>query len=329
LGASLSHSDWHNSINNKTMFYLNQTTHQSNSATAWLLGLLCAVLMLTAGVTFADEDAPNDDPLGVNRLPEIAKDIGVDSKLGDIIDFDVPFHDEENRFVRIGQYFKDKPVVLSFNYSNCPKLCSVQLENMVNTLVQTKFKVGKDFEMISISIDPLEQVSRAKQAKEKYSRMYNDGESVDGFHFLTGDAQEIKYMTELCGFRYKYVPRQKLYSHSPVFILISPKGKIARYIHGLDYDPVTIERALVETAEGKIGSPINHLAWALGCYLFDESTGKYTFQAMAIMRIGAFLTMAALVVGLVPYWFFRKGNRKKIADDEPLIDTHAEPNPLS
>jgi len=83
------------------MFYLNQTTHQSNSATAWLLGLLCAVLMLTAGVTFADEDAPNDDPLGVNRLPEIAKDIGVDSKLGDIIDFDVPFHDEENRFVQL------------------------------------------------------------------------------------------------------------------------------------------------------------------------------------------------------------------------------------
>lgn len=278
--------------------------------------LFLVATALTCGVSFAQVDADasgskelNDDPFGINAKPRALEDTGVDSMTGDMIDPDIQFHDHDNRFVKIGDYFKDKPVLLSFNYSNCPKLCSVQLENMVTTLAQMKFKVGVDFEMVSVSIDPLEQTSRAREAKEKYVYMYNQGESVDGFHFLTGEEEDIEYLADLCGFRYKYVPEQKLYSHPPVFILVSPKGKIVRYIHGLDYDPVTMERALIETAEGKIGSPINLLAYGIGCFVFDESRGKYTFQAMAIMRAGGLLTIFGLVVGLVPYWFLRKGSK--------------------
>lgn len=298
---------------------------------ARLLALgVCAVMALPI-LAVADQDG-TEDPYDVNSVPEVARDIGVDSKLGDIIDPDVAFHDEENRFVRIGKYFDDKPIMLSFNYSNCPKLCSVQLENMISALAQVQFKVGRDFEMVSISIDPLEQAARAREAKQKYVRMYNEGESVDGFHFLVGKRDEIKYLTELCGFRYKYVPDQKLYSHPPVFILVSPKGKIVRYIHGLDYDPDTIEKALIETAEGKIGSPINRFAFALGCFTFDPSKGKYTFQAMALMRAGGILTVLGLAIGLIPYWFLRKGNKNATdketkEDDGYLIDTQAELNP--
>ena len=315
---------------------MKHTRYKSNALTAAmrLLLLVCAVVVVVTvafqNVASAEEDAPNDDPYGINSVPEVAQDIGVDSKLGDILDPDVAFHDEENRFVRIGQYFGDKPIMLSFNYSNCPKLCSVQLENMISTLAQVEFKVGKDFEMVSVSIDPLEQVSRARESKKKYVRMYNEGESVDGFHFLTGGKDEIKYLAELCGFRYKYVPEQKLYSHPPVFILVSPKGKIVRYIHGLDYDPVTIERALIETAEGKIGSPINQLAFALGCFTFDPNKGKYTFQAMALMRAGGILTILGLAIGLVPYWFFRNRNSSDQATEpDTRIDTQAELHPLS
>jgi protein SCO1/2 len=94
---------------------------------------------------------PDDDPYGLNRIPEVAKDIGVESKIGDFIDPDSPFHDHDNRFVNLGDYFDgQQPVMLSFNYSNCPKLCSVQLENMVATLAQIKFRVGTDFKMVSI-----------------------------------------------------------------------------------------------------------------------------------------------------------------------------------
>ena len=288
--------------------------------------LLFACVLPT--VAFADDPAIRDkDPLGINSVPRATQGTGVEPKTGTMIDPDIHFHDHDNRFVKIGDYFGDKPLMLSFNYSNCPKLCSVQLENMVKSLGQVKFKVGVDFDMVSVSIDPLEQTSRAREQKDKYVHMYNQGESIDGFNFLTGEEEAIEYLAELCGFKYKYVPSQKLYSHPPVFILVAPGGKIVRYIPGLDYDPDTIEKALIETSEGKIGgSAFDWATYALGCFVFDESRGKYTFEAMAIMRAGAVLTMVGLIVGLVPYWFFRRGHAGdiKAKPESTDIDTNPE-----
>ena len=271
--------------------------------------LVCAFAMTVV----ADEDKLNPDPLGVRQVPRATEGTGVEPQIGTMIDPDIHFHDHDNRFVKIGDYFGDKPLMLSFNYSNCPKLCSVQLENMVKALAQIKFKVGVDFDMVSVSIDPLEQTSRAREQKKKYVHMYNQGESIDGFHFLTGEEEAIDYLADLCGFKYKYVPSQKLYSHPPVFILVAPDGKIVRYIPGLDYDPDTIKKALIETSEGKIGgSAFDWASYALGCFVFDESRGKYTFQAMALMRAGGIVTVVGLIFGLVPYWFFRKGSKGSV-----------------
>ena len=272
-----------------------------------------------------DSDSDND-PYGLREKPDVGKNIGVRSKTGDFIPGDITFNDEENRFVEIGRYFDGKqPVMLSFNYSNCPKLCSVQLENMTSTLLQIGFKVGEDFQVVSVSIDPNEQTSRARKTKEKYTDQYNQPGTEDGWHFLTGKKANIKRLTDTCGFEFKYVPSQNLFSHPPVFILVSPEGKIVRYIHGLDYDPDTIEKALIESAAGKIGSPINMLAYGMGCFLYDPATGKYAFQAMSIMRIGALITVIALIVGLVPYWFLRRGNQDAKQDTTLNFENSSSP----
>jgi protein SCO1/2 len=288
-----------------------QNTNTQFNSTLIAKALLSVLLLMCACVSPVSADDPaikDKDPLGINNIPRATQGTGVEPNIGTMIDPDIHFHDHDNRFVKIGDYFGDKPLMLSFNYSNCPKLCSVQLENMVKSLGQIKFKVGVDFDMVSVSIDPLEQTSKAREQKDKYVHMYNQGESVDGFHFLTGEEEAIDYLADLCGFKYKYVPSQKLYSHPPVFILVAPDGKIVRYIPGLNYEPDTIEKALIETSEGKIGgSAFDWASYALGCFVYDESRGKYTFEAMAIMRIGGLLTVVGLIVGLVPYWFFRKG----------------------
>ena len=261
----------------------------------------------------------------LNREPEATKGVEVVSKLGDMLELDARFHDDRNHYVRLGDFFDgNKPVILSFNYSNCPKLCSVQLENMTLALSQLDFTVGEDFEVVSISFDPLEQASRAKATKQVYTKMYNRRGSEDGFHFLVADPDTIQFMTDSCGFKYKYIRHQKLYSHPPVFLLISPKGKIVRYIHGLDYKPVTIERALIEAAEGKIGSPINQLSYALGCFVYDESTGQYTTQIMGIMRVAGAITALSLLIALVPYWFFRRNDNSvaQVPVEPKEITTH-------
>ena len=253
-------------------------------------------------------------------VPDAEKGTGVVEKLGDTIDLNISFRNDRDSKVQLAQYFDgQQPVILSFNYSDCPKLCSVQLENMAMSLRKIDLKVLEDFQVISVSIDPRESVRRARESKAKFVTVYGDADSSDGWHFLTGKLASIEKLADQCGFKYKYIPHQKLYSHPPVFILLSPEGKIVRYIHGLDYEPVTIKRALVEAAEGKIGSSINRLTYITGCFLYDESSGKYTPQAMGIMRIGGALTAIALLLGLVPYWFFGFGRKSAEtgADTEP------------
>lgn len=278
-----------------------------------LVGIVLVFVLATNATGQIEQQVdPAKDPYGVNKKPDVKVGTGVVSKEGGFIDLTTPFRDHKNNLARIGDFFNNgKPVVLSFNYSNCPKLCSVQLENMVDTLKQIDFKIGSDFEMVSVTINPAETPDRAQQNIDIYLRRYNLAEAKDGFHFLVGEEKNIRSLADQTGFEYKYIDSQKLYSHPPVFILLSPEGKIVRYIHGLDYDPKTMRLALIEAAAGKIGSPINIASYGLGCFVFDETTGKYTFQAMALMRIGAVLTIIALGVTLIPYWFFRKGSRKK------------------
>jgi len=279
-------------------------------ACVWIVLSVFAFTSIALGQLEKQVD-PVKDPYGINKQPDVKVGTGVISKEGEYVNLNTPFRDHKNNLARVGDFFKnDKPVVLSFNYSNCPKLCSVQLENMVDTLRQIDFKIGTDFEMVSVTIDPSETPDRAQENIDIYVKRYNLTEAKDGFHFLIGEEKNIRSLANETGFEYKYVESQKLYSHPPVFILLSPKGKIVRYIHGLDYDPRTMRLALIEAAEGKIGSPINMASYGIGCFVFDESTGKYTFQAMALMRVGGYLTIIGLAIGLVPYWFFRKGRNQ-------------------
>ena len=267
---------------------------------------LCIVALMVCLVSEVCIAQTNEENFRGKSLEENEL-IGVDSKTGDMIPMDLQFRDTDGVLTELGALFDGKqPVMLSFNYSDCPKLCSVQLQNMVDTLrdVSKKFKVGEDFQMISVSIDPNEQTVRLRETQEKYIKQYNQPGTEDGWHFMTGKRADIKRLADVCGFRYRYVAKQKYYSHPPVFILISPEGKIVRYIHGLNYKANTIEQALVEASEGRIGSPINWLSYGLGCYVYDESSGQYNFQSMLIMKIGAAFTVLTLLVTLIPYWFF-------------------------
>ena len=258
-------------------------------------------------------------------IPEAEKGTGVDENLGDTIDLDIEFRNDKDSKIRIGDIFDGKqPVILSFNYSNCPKLCSVQLENMAIAMRKIDFKVKEDFQVVSVCIDPLEQVATARKSKQKFVTFYGDEDSSDGWHFLTGRRDSVEVLADNCGVRYKYIPHQKLYSHPPVFILLSPKGKVVRYIHGLNYEPITIKRALVEAAEGKIGSSINRFTYITGCFLYDESSGKYSPQAMGIMRIGGAFTVILLFGALIPYWFLGAGRKTKPLqefDDNESVDS--------
>ena len=121
----------------------------------------------------ATEDPAIDDPYGINKKPKVSEGIGVDDHIGQFVSGDQSFNDHDNNHVKFGHFFGgDQPVMLSFNYSNCPKLCSVQLQNMTSCLRDVDFEIGKDFQLVSVSIDPNEQTSRARDTREKFMGQY-------------------------------------------------------------------------------------------------------------------------------------------------------------
>ncbi len=243
-------------------------------------------------------------------LPEVAEGIGVEQKIGQRLPLGLDFDDDKNNQVFVNDLFDGKlPVLLSFNYSDCPQLCVIQLNNLASALQHINLVPGRDFRIVSVSLDPNEQTKQLAETKRNYVIAYGDLESSDGWHFLRGKRDQIRQLTDACGFKYKYIPDQKIYSHPSAFIFCTPDGRIARYLDGLSGDPPleqSLKPALLEAGQGKIGSLADKVLYFSGCYVYDPANGKYSLSAIRLMRLGGVVTIVALVAGIAPYWIRRR-----------------------
>lgn len=252
-------------------------------------------------------------------LPKALQEVGVDEHLDEVLP-DLAFTDDQGRPVQLRDYFgRGKPVILSFNYSNCPMLCSLQLTGLFTTLKQVELTAGQDFELVSVSIDPKETTDKARATKAKYVEFYERDPSGRGIHFLTGDDATIRRLAKAAGVRYKYVEERKEYAHTAVFLIITPERHIARYVYGIEYLPQTLRLSLVEAADGRIGTTTDRIM--LYCFHYDPEGGRYTFAAIAIMRVGGALMVAALGIWLIPRWL-----RDWLSPPAP-VDAPAGPSP--
>ncbi|MEX1039296.1 MAG: SCO family protein [Pirellulaceae bacterium] len=251
-----------------------------------LIGLLACPLVALA--------VPGEDPKELQGLD-------VQEHLNDPLPLDLTFTNDGGQSVRLGDYFEsDKPVILSLNYSNCPMLCRLQLNGLVEALKEIQLTAGQDYQVVSISIDPLEPASRAQETKEKYLRMYDRAGSGDGWNFLVGRKDAIDTVAQATGFQYRYLSDRKEYVHPAVFMLCSPRGRISRYVYGVTFDPATLRLSLVEASEGKVGTTLDR--FLLFCFQHDETTGRYGPMARNQMKVGGGITVALLLLGLIPYW---------------------------
>lgn len=251
----------------------------------------------------------------VEDLPEAMQGVGIDDKSGAQIPLDLRFRDENGAAVTLAEIFGgSRPVLLSLNYSDCPMLCTLQLRGLVASLRELEWTAGREFDLVSVSVDPLETTTRAKQTEQKYLEEYGRVGAASGFRFLTGNNKSIRALADAVGFRYKYVPETKEYSHTAAEIVCSPTGLISRYLYGVAYDPQTLRLSMVEAANGKIGSALDQII--LYCFHYDETKGRYGPTARKIMSLGAGVTIAALAVGLVPYWVRRVPTTVKLEPTE-------------
>jgi protein SCO1/2 len=233
--------------------------------------------------------------------PELLKQVSIDQKLNQSIPLNLTFRDENGARVALQQFFGKKPVILTLVYYNCPNLCTQVLNGVESGLKELPLDIGKQFDVVTISIDPTESHVLAKVKQEMYVGMYGRPGAAQGWHFLTGDEPEIKQLADAVGFHYAYDPATKQFAHYSAILLLTPEGKISRYFYGIQYPARDLRLGLVEASEGKIGTAADQIL--LFCYHYDPATGKYGLLISHLIQAGGALTV--LILGIAILFLFR------------------------
>jgi protein SCO1/2 len=235
------------------------------------------------------------------EMPAEFKDIGITEKNGDQIDPHITFKDEDGKTVEMGHYFSGKkPVILSMVYLECPNLCNMHLNGLNEGMKKLKWTAGDEFEVLSVSFNPKETPQEAKEKKETYLEAYGRPDGAKGWHFLTGEDSQIKKLANQIGFKYRWDESSKQYIHSTAAVLLTPDGKISRYLHGITFDPKTLRLSLVEASNGVIGSFVDHVV--LFCFHYDPDKRSYAFYAYNLVRYAAAVCALMLFAFLFPIW---------------------------
>lgn len=283
-----------------------------------LLSRVGLVAVLFAAVAWGQAPPaadPNALPQAEDRkekLPDEFAGVGVDEQLGDALPLDLKFVDSEGRDVTLADYFDgDKPIILTLNYYRCPQLCGLQLNALVSAMQDMEWVAGREFEIVTISFDPLETANLAKLKKRNYMESYGKPEAVGGWHFLTGESDAIKSVLETTGFKIRWSEERREWIHTAALIFCTPEGKISRYLYGLVIKPKTVRLSLVEAGEGKIGSPMDKVL--LFCYHFDPETGSYQASVFNLVRAAALMSLLGVGALLFALWRFELRRRKTVA----------------
>lgn len=251
-----------------------------------------SILFLGAVTLFAQRFTQGPVGQPSTALDPTLKKVGFDQKLNQQLPLDLTFRDESGKTVRISDYLNGKPLIFAPVYYECPMLCSQILNGLVTSLRAVKFHAGRDFDVVAVSFDPAENPGQAAKAKEKYMGRYRRPGAESGWHFLTGEDASIKTLTEAMGFRYVWDERSKQFAHASGVLIVTPEGRISRYLYGVDYAPRDVRLGLVEASANQIGSPVDQLL--LFCFHYDPLTGKYSAIAINILRLLGAVTVLAL-----------------------------------
>ncbi len=233
---------------------------------------------------------------------DVSAAAGFDQKLGAQVPLDAGFVDESGRPVRLGDYLGSRPLILTLNYLRCPNLCSLELDQLTGSLSDLPFNLGDEYAVITVSIDPRDTPEYAAEKKWQYVRSYARPGQGDAWHFLTGREPAIRALADSVGFYYAYDAKTDEYAHPIGIVILTPEGRVARYIYGVDYPSRDLRLALVEASENKIGSAIDQIL--LLCYRYDPAQGRYSTFVLNLVRVSGILTV--LGMGLFIGWLLRK-----------------------
>ena len=232
--------------------------------------------------------------------PTILREVGFDQRLDEVVPGDIALRDETGRDVKLADYLGQKPVVLALVYYECPSLCTMTLNGLVSAMNAVSFDAGREYEVVTVSFEPRETPALATAKKDAYLKRYPRPGAAAGWHFLTGEPEQIARLTRAVGFRYTWDERIRQYAHPSGVVVLTPQGRIARYLFGIEYAPKDLRFALVEASQGRVGGVVDQAI--LYCYQYDPMAGKYGAATMRILQVASLLTLGVLGTFIFTMW---------------------------
>jgi protein SCO1/2 len=268
------------------------------AATRTGISLLATLVCLASPLLHAQVSSYGDKQMGdvSDHPPAILDKVKIIQKLNTQIPLNGEFRDETGKAVHLGDYFGKRPVVMSLVYYQCKILCPEEIDGLVSSLEMVKFRPGKDFDVVFVSIDPSETPVVAAKEKALYLKRYGHPETASGWHFLTGQPAAIDPLAQAVGFGYVKMAGPdgvvNQYAHASAIELLTADGRLSQYYLGVDFAPNDLRLGLVEASAGKIGSPVD--AILTYCYRYDPQLNRHSLVIARVVQLGGLVTVFGL-----------------------------------
>lgn len=225
---------------------------------------------------------------------QILDTVAFEQHIGETLPGDARFVEADGEPVRLGE-LTDRPLVLIMAWFNCPNLCSMVLDQVALATSGLPFATN-NYRVVVVSIAPAEGPADARRMRERLRRLH--GITIENWHLLSGEKRAIDALAAAIGFRYVYDAERERYAHPAGMVVVSPSGRISRYLFGLRPQSSDLRLALLDAGDGRLGSPVDQIL--LRCYRFNPQTGQYSMAVMNVLRTAGGGTVLALA-GLV-FW---------------------------
>jgi protein SCO1/2 len=250
----------------------------------------------------------------IREMPEAMRRAGFEARNNAQLPLDAILTDEQGNQVALSSYFKDRPVILTFVYYNCPMLCNIILNSVADTLKEIDYQIGRDYRIVTISFDHSEGHELAAAKKQTYLDYLGVPGAADGWHFLTGDEETILRLTDTAGFTFAWDEERNDYAHASGIIVATPEGRLSHYFFGVVFEPSDVRLGLVDASQGKIGTTRDR-AMLMFCYMYNPVTGAYSLAIFRLLKAGGVLTM--LAVGTFIVLSLRQERRTHTLQEQP------------
>jgi protein SCO1/2 len=234
-------------------------------------------------------------------LPSALQGVDVVEKLGDRVPDELRFVDSNGRPVRLGDYLHHgRPAILTLVYYQCPMLCSLVLNGVVEALKKIPWKLGSDFDLITVSFDPADRPAVAAEKRRGYLQALGESDAGSLWPFLTGAPEEVRALADAVGFKYNYVPSIKQFAHTTAIFVLCADGSVSRYLYGVQFPQRDLRLALAEAGRGRAGPSFDRVL--LSCFRYNPASRRYALFVSSFFRTGGALVFLAMAIFIGRYW---------------------------